>query len=144
MSVSLAFEPNHRVLRVRFSGRMSQEGLHNLDASVVAFVKKEGPTRGFVIDCSAVDDFDVPTGEFVRRGQRKSVVSDQQRVYVMPRDDMYGLGRMFGTYQRIAGKREPLVVKTIGEAYSELSLTDPVFEEISCDAESGEPGAGQV
>ncbi len=134
MSVSLSFEPNHRVLRVKFSGRMSQEGLNCLDSSVVAFVKKEGPTRGFVIDCSAVDDFDVPTGEFVRRGQRKSVVSQQERVYVMPRDDMYGLGRMFGTYQRISGNHEPLVVKTIDEAYSALNLTDPHFQEISCDA----------
>ena len=143
MSVSLAFEPNHRVLRVQFFGRMSQEGLHNLDASVVAFVKKEGPTRGFVIDCSAVDDFDVPTGEFVRRGMRQSIVSDQERVYVMPRDDMYGLGRMFGTYQRIAGKREPLVVKTIGEAYSALRLTNPVFEEISSEAGPAAPDGGQ-
>ena len=134
MSVSLAFEPHHRVLRVAFSGRMSQEGLNNLDSSVVAFVKKEGPTLGFVIDCSAVEDFDVPTGEFVRRGQRKSVVGQQDRVYVMPRDDMYGLGRLFGTYQRICGNHEPLVVKTIGEAYSALHLTDPHFQEISCDA----------
>lgn len=132
MSVNLSFERQSRILRVQFSGRMCQDGLNSLDASVVAFVKKEGPTRGFVIDCSAVDEFDVPTGEFVRRGQRNnSVVADQDRVYVMPRDDMYGLGRMFGTYQRMVGKREPIIVKTLGEAYSALNLTDPDFQEVT-------------
>jgi hypothetical protein len=129
MSVSLKFERNRRILLVQFSGVLSREGLNGLDAAVVAFVKKEGPTKGFVIDCSRVEDVSVPTGEFVRRGQRNSVVADQERVYIMPREDMFGLGRMFGTYQRMVGKKEPIVVKTLTEAFDALKLNDPCFEE---------------
>ena len=116
---------------VKFSSRMTQEDLNNLDTAVVGFVKKEGPTRGFLIDCTDVEDLAVPTGVFVRRGQRSAnVVSDQKRVYVMPQPDLFGMGRMFGTYQRMAGKKEPLVVKTLLEAFEALSLSDPIFEPV--------------
>jgi hypothetical protein len=129
MSVSLKYEPNRKILLVQFSGALSSENLNGLDAEVVAFVKKEGVPKGFVIDCSNVDDVTVPTGEFVRRGQRSNnVVADQERVYVMPREDMFGLGRMFGTYQRMVGKREPIVVKTLTEAFDALRLEDPAFQ----------------
>jgi hypothetical protein len=129
MSVTLKFERDRRVLLVQFTGALDNEKLHGLDAEVVAFVKKEGTPNGFVIDCSQVDEVSVPTGEFVRRGQRaKNVVADQDRVYVMPRADMFGLGRMFGTYQRMVGKKEPIVVKTLTEAFDALKLDDPNFQ----------------
>ena len=117
---------------VKFSSRMTQEDLNNLDTAVVAFVRKEGATRGFLIDCTDVDDLAVPTSVFVRRGQRSAnVVSDQERVYVMPQPDLFGMGRMFGTYQRMAGKKEPLVVKSLLEAFEALGLSDPIFEPVS-------------
>jgi hypothetical protein len=129
MSVTLKFESERRILLVQFTGALSSENLNGLDAEVVAFVKKEGAPKGFVIDCSNVDEVSVPTGEFVRRGQRSAnVVADQERVYVMPREDMFGLGRMFGTYQRMVGKKEPIVVKTLTEAFDALKLDDPNFQ----------------
>ncbi len=126
--LSLAFERTHKVLLVKFSGNMTNEDLHILDSRVVAFLKNDGPTSGFIIDCSEVEDFNVPTAEFVRRGQRTSMVDDIDRVYVMPSADLYGMGRLFGTYQRMAGKREPLIVKTLIEAFTALNLADPRFE----------------
>ena len=130
--ISLYVERKQSVLMVKFSQRMTQEDLHQLDSAVVAFVKKEGPTRGFLIDCTDVEDLAVPTGVFVRRGQRSAnVVSDQERVYVMPQPDLFGMGRMFGTYQRMAGKKEPLVVKTLTEAFEALGLSDPMFEPVA-------------
>jgi len=130
--ISLYIERKQSVLMVKFSQRMTQEDLHQLDSAVVAFVKKEGQTRGFLIDCTDVEDLAVPTGVFVRRGQRSAnVVSDQQRVYVMPQPDLFGMGRMFGTYQRMAGKKEPLVVKTLVEAFEALGLSDPMFEPVA-------------
>jgi hypothetical protein len=128
MCITMKFEPSRRILLVQLEGELDNDNLHGLDAEVVAFVKKEGPPSGFVIDCSKVDEVSVPTGEFVRRGQRaKNVVADQDRVYVMPRADMFGLGRMFGTYQRMVGKKEPIVVKTLTEAFDALQLDDPIF-----------------
>jgi hypothetical protein len=116
---------------VKFSSKMTEEDLNALDTAVVAFVRKEGATRGFLIDCTDVEDLDVPTGVFVRRGQRSvNVVSDQERVYVMPQPDLFGMGRMYGTYQRMAGKREPLVVKSLPEAFEALGLGEPKFEPV--------------
>lgn len=129
---TLFIERKQSVLMVKFSQRMTQEDLHQLDSAVVAFVKKEGATRGFLIDCTDVEDLAVPTGVFVRRGQRSAnVVSDQERVYVMPQPDLFGMGRMYGTYQRMAGKKEPLVVKTLTEAFEALGLGDPMFEPVA-------------
>jgi hypothetical protein len=129
---TLFIERKQSVLMVKFSQRMTQEDLHQLDSAVVAFVKKEGATRGFLIDCTDVEDLAVPTGVFVRRGQRSAnVVSDQARVYVMPQPDLFGMGRMYGTYQRMAGKKEPLVVKTLTEAFEALGLGDPMFEPVA-------------
>ena len=129
---TLFIERKQSVLMVKFSQRMTQEDLHQLDSAVVAFVKKEGATRGFLIDCTDVEDLAVPTGVFVRRGQRSAnVVSDQERVYVMPQPDLFGMGRMYGTYQRMAGKKEPLVVKTLTEAFEALGLSDPIFEPVA-------------
>ena len=129
---TLSVERKQSVLMVKFSSRMTQEDLNNLDTAVVAFVKKEGATRGFLIDCTEVDDLAVPTSVFVRRGRRSAnVVSDQERVYVMPQPDLFGMGRMFGTYQRMAGKKEPLVVKTLLEAFEALGLSDPIFEPVT-------------
>lgn len=128
---SLAVERKQSVLMVTFSGKMTLEDLNKLDTAVVAFVKKEGLTRGFLIDCTDVEEMAVPTAVFARRGQRsQNVVSDQDRVYVMPQPDMFGMGRMFGTYQRMVGKKEPIVVKTLAEAFYELKLADPVFEPV--------------
>jgi hypothetical protein len=116
---------------VKFSSSMTQEDLNKLDTAVVAFVKREGATRGFLIDCTDVEDLAVPTGVFVRRGQRSAnVVSEQERVYVMPQPDLFGMGRMYGTYQRMAGKKEPLVVKSLLEAFETLGLSDPIFEPV--------------
>jgi len=129
---TLSVERKQSVLMVKFSSRMTQEDLNNLDTAVVAFVKKEGATRGFLIDCTDVDDLAVPTSVFVRRGRRSAnVVSDQERVYVMPQPDLFGMGRMFGTYQRMAGKKEPLVVKTLLEAFEALGLSNPIFEPVT-------------
>jgi hypothetical protein len=128
---TLSVDRKQSVLMVKFSSRMTQEDLNQLDTAVVAFVKKEGATRGFLIDCTDVEDLAVPTGVFVRRGQRSAnVVSDQERVYVMPQPDLFGMGRMFGTYQRMVGKKEPLVVKTLLEAFEALGLSDPLFEPV--------------
>ena len=131
MSIDLSYERTHRVLLVKFSGCMNLEDLNNLDTAVVAFVKTEGAPRAFMTDTTAVESFDVPSGEFARRGQSKSVVSNQDRVYVMPRDDMFGMGRMFSSYQRVTGQREPIVVKTLGEAFAALDIGDADFQPVA-------------
>jgi hypothetical protein len=131
---ALLFERRYRVLLVRFSERLAHDDLARLDRAARAFVAEHGVTRGLV-DFTAVDVIEIDTAEFVRRGQQAAIMTGQDRVYVMPRPDLFGLGRMFSTYQKIGGNLEPVVVRTVDEAYRALELVDPEFELLP-DAES--------
>lgn len=124
---ALFFERRHNVLLVRFSDRLARDDLSRLDRAARELVARQGPSRGLV-DFTAVEVIEVDTAEFIRRGQQAAIMTDQDRVYVMPRPDLFGLGRMFSTYQKIGGNREPLVVRTMDEAYRALELVDPEFE----------------
>ncbi len=124
---ALLFERRYRVLLTRFSDRLARDDLAQLDRAARAFVAEHGVARGLV-DFTAVDVVEIDTAEFVRRGQQASIMTGQDRVYVMPRPDLFGLGRMFSTYQKIGGNREPVVVRTLDEAYRALELVDPEFQ----------------
>jgi hypothetical protein len=128
--LALFFESRSNVLLVRFSGRLAREDLDGLYQAARDLVARQGVSRGLV-DFTEVDEVAVDTGEFIRRGQQAAIMTDQDRVYVMPRPDLFGLGRMFSTYQKIGGNREPLVVRTLDEAYRALDLVDPQFEPLS-------------
>jgi len=127
---ALFFEHRHRVLLVRFSDRLTQDDLAGLYRDARAFVARHGVTRGLV-DFTEVTLVDVDTAEFIRRGQQAAVMTGQDRVYVMPRPDLFGLGRMFSTYQKISGNREPLLVRSLAEAYTALDLAGPDFQPLS-------------
>lgn len=123
----LFFERRHNVLLVRFSGRVTPEDFARLDVAARALVASQGPAHGLV-DFTDVETFDVDTQAFVQRGQRAAIMTGKQRIFVMPRPDFFGLGRMFATHQKIGGNLEPVVVRTMGEAYKALELVDPEFE----------------
>lgn len=124
---ALLFERRYNVLLVRFSDRLAHDDLAHLDRQARAFVARHGVSRGLV-DFTDVSVNEIDTAEFVRRGQQAAIMTAQDRVYVMPQPELFGLGRMFSTYQKIAGNREPIIVRTIDEAYKALDLTDPKFE----------------
>lgn len=125
--LALFFERRHNLLLVRLSDRLVSDDLARLDTTVRALVARQGLSRALV-DFTDVATIEIDTAEFVSRSQRAAILTSQERVYVAPRPDLFGLGRMFSTYQKIGGNREPLVVRTIEEAYKLLELVDPQFE----------------
>jgi len=125
--LDLYIDRRHNVVLVRLSGRVITDDLDRLDVTARQLVARQGPSRALV-DFTNVDVFDIDLPAFVQRGQRAAIMTDQDRVYVTPRPDLFGLGRMFSTYQKIGGNREPLVVRTLDEAYRALELVDPEFE----------------
>lgn len=126
---TLLYDRKHRVLLTRFSGTLSSEDLSALAESARAFTNREGLVRG-LFDFSDVQVVDIPTHVLVNHAQQPAVLAGQDRVYVMPRPDLYGLGRMYGTYQRHFGDREPLVAHTLAEAYTALGIAAPDFQPI--------------
>ena len=121
------YDYRYRVLLGRFSGMLTPDDLAALRQAVIDCVTKEGPSRGLG-DFSDVRTVAVPTNVFVTLGNQTSGMSHQQRVLVMPEPELFGLGRLYSTYQRLSGNLEPLVVSSLQEAYDALQMTEPNFQ----------------
>ncbi|SRR6266404_6850114 len=121
------YDYRYRVLLGRFSGMLTPDDLAALRPATTNCVAKEGRSRG-LRDFSEVTEVAVPTSVFVSLGNETSAISHQQRVFVMPEPELYGLGRMYSTYQRLIGNLEPVVVSSLQDAYDVLQMTEPNFQ----------------
>jgi hypothetical protein len=125
--LDLLFEHKHRVIMVRFSDRMTMDDLGRLDSKARAFAQREGPVRG-IVDFTAVTVVDIPSAVIANLGMSKPIMGQAARVYVVPQPELFGLGRIYGTYQRHGGNNEPTLVATLAEAYAAFDLHDPDFQ----------------
>ena len=91
----------------------------------------EGPSRG-LLDFSAVKTVDLEASRVVAEGQKRQIMQGQQRIFVAPGDQLFGLLRMYAVHQEIGGEVEPIIVRSLKAAHMALGLDDPVFEPIEC------------
>jgi hypothetical protein len=126
---SLLFEHKHRILLTRFSGVFTREAVEAQMVAARRVAAIEGPTRA-LYDFHDVESVGIPYSSLRDMGRRPQTLPDQLRVYVMPRPDLFGMGRTFATYQELTGNRQPLIYRTMAEAYAALDLTDPDFRPI--------------
>lgn len=124
---TLAFERKQRVVLVRFSGSLTRGALDRMSEAVRLFAVREGPTRG-IVDFSGVETVDVPTEAIIERGRRRPVMGDAERIFVTPQSVLFGLSRLFASYQNGTGNQAPVIVHTIQEAYERFGLDNPNFE----------------
>ena len=124
------YDYRYRVLLGRLSGTLTPDDLAALGQAAIDCVAKEGPSRG-IGDFSDVREVAVPTNMFVARGNQTTGMSQQDRVFVMPEPELFGLGRLYSTYQRLSGHLEPLVVSSLQEAYDALQMTKPNFQPLN-------------
>jgi hypothetical protein len=126
----ISFERKYRVLLASFSGAFTPDDIALLNATVADFRKSQGPVRG-IVDMTAVEVIGVTLEDMTRaaRGQPQ-IMAGQDRVYVIPQTLLFGMGRLFGTYQGLAGFTEPHVVRTMPEACEILGLVDPDFQPV--------------
>lgn len=124
----VAFERKFRVLLASFSGTFIPDDIALLSATVADFKKTQGVVRG-IVDMTAVEVVGVTMQTITEaaRGQPQ-VMAGQDRVYVILQSLLFGMGRLFGTYQGLAGFTEPHIVRTMPEAYEILGLVDPDFQ----------------
>jgi hypothetical protein len=124
---TLAFEPTQRVLLVRFSRSLTREALDRMSEAVRMFAGRVGPTRG-IVDFSDVETVDVPTEAIIERGRRRPVMGNAERIFVAPQSILFGLSRLFASYQEGTGNQVPVIVHTVQEAYKRFDLDRPNFE----------------
>ena len=126
--LELLFDCRHRVMLCRFSNRMTPEDLRRLDAEGRAFAAREGSVRG-IVDFTDVTVVDIPTSVIADLGRVQPMMGQQaERVFVVPRPELFGLGRLYAAYQRSGGNAEPRLVATMAEAYAVYDLHDPDFQ----------------
>lgn len=126
---SLLFDSTHRVLVARVGSLITLQDLTGINAAAAAFVEKESLVR-FICDMSAVETVGFTVSEMVCRAQRVAVLPTEERVYVATDPFLFGLCGLFATYQRHAGNRQPLVVRSLDEAYQALGIIDPDFQPV--------------
>jgi hypothetical protein len=126
---SLLLERNHRVLLTRFAGTFRRDVVEAQMVAARRIAAIEGPTRA-LYDFHDVEAVDIPYASLREMGRLPQTLPNQLRVYVMPKPELFGMGRTFATYQELTGNREPLIYRTMAEAYAALELKDPDFQPV--------------
>jgi hypothetical protein len=136
--ICLQVDRAHDVLLVTFAGAMTAKSLALLDILLTNFVAREG-TMPTVIDFTAVTAVDVGVATLVTRGQGRTLMPGQSRIFVTPDDLLFGLLRLYSTYQDHRGERPPTTVRSMAEAFKLLSLSEPKFEPVAMASPSSAP-----
>ena len=130
MSHQLLFDEARRLLLVRFAGSLGPADFEALTADTRAFAQRHGGCDG-IVDFSAVTSIDLPLDFMRTYSQQSRVMSGFRRVVVAPQAQIFGFARLYGLYQDNQGADQPLVVKTLAEAYAGLDLDAPSFRPVT-------------
>ncbi len=128
--IQFAIDRESGVLLVKFEDSLTVESLNALDSELKGFVAREG-TMPTIIDFTDVMSVDVPVSTLVTKGKSPALMPGQPRVFVVTDTLLFGLLRLYGTYQDDSGEKRPTIVRTLAEAFAALSLIDPTFEPIA-------------
>lgn len=114
------FDSRQRILVVRFGTALTQPAMEAMNAAVERFVAATGPCPG-ILDLSAVETVTLSSAFVAALAQRRGVLVEQRRVIVAPKDEVYGLARMFGAWNDAAGDRI-VVVRDLRRACAALGI----------------------
>jgi hypothetical protein len=128
----LAYDEKHNILLSRFFGKYSPADITLRDNAVRRFVTKNGLTRG-LMDFSGVDSIEVPLDLLIRRAHEPGILTGRKRVIVAPSESTYAVQRVVAAHQLYARKAEPVLVRSVGEAYDSLGAINPTFSPIAVD-----------
>lgn len=111
----------------RLYGTYVQDDVVLRDRAASRFVSRHGLCRG-IMDFSDVTRVEVPVDRLVRRAHEPPVLPGMPRVVVAPDSLTYELNRIVIAHQLYSRKVEPLLVRTLAEAFRAFELDNPQFE----------------
>ena len=117
----LLFDPRHNVLMTRLYGTYVESDITLRDKAVARFVARHGLARG-IMNFSDIEAVDVSMEAVVRRSAGPALLEGQARVIVAPREPLWALNRIFAAHQLYRRGDEPLLVRSLGEAYRALAI----------------------
>jgi hypothetical protein len=127
--IELQFDPRLQLLLVRFAEAISDASLDALDAKLARFVDRHGPVD-MIVDYSTTPRVPADAAFVRRRAGRASRMQGRRRVFVAPRDTLFGMLRMFGAYQSTNHAGPAEVVRTLQEAFDFFGVSGPRFEPV--------------
>ncbi len=135
MSCTFFFERKHSVLLVKFGRALTRETLAEMQDAVRRFAAAEGPCHG-ILDLSAVEEVNVTSDFIAAFGRQRAVLHGRRRILVAPKDEVFGLSRMFGLNQAETGE-EPLVVRSLPDAFAALGVAVQDFAPVDAASLAG-------
>ncbi|WP_422000524.1 hypothetical protein [Reyranella sp.] len=131
----LLYDARHKVLMTRLHGSYAERDIVLRDKAVVRFVAQHGLVRG-IMDFTGVQEVEVSMDVIVRRCEGPPLLPGQARVLVAPHDPAYGLNRVIAAHQFYRRGVEPLLVRTLEDAYLALAIENPDFRPLDVGPES--------
>jgi hypothetical protein len=128
MSYQFDFDPANRILRCRFTGRVTDDELRQYYADAAKYISQTDALGGLT-DFSRAVSVEVTPDTVRALANLPPVIADSSRVrcIVAPSDKVFGLARMFelqGGHARV----NLHVVRTMKEALAILGVPEPKFQ----------------
>lgn len=131
MAFRFEFDLTHRIIGIKFSGRVTEDDLIGFYRMAALLVESLDPLSA-IIDFSDVNSFE-STAQFMRRLAALPPAmpkTERPRVVVAPRDDTFGLSRLFAV-EGEATRPNFHVVRSAQQACAILGVQEPKFEAIT-------------
>lgn len=130
---ALSVEPFHRVLCLKFTGLFTIEDLASIDAAVVGFLgtqESAGQEVRSLYDMTGVRALAVPQTRFAERSS-KAAIGGLMRVVVPPPWAGEDFGQTYRQAKSTWPHEQPIIVRTLQEAYVLLGIVAPHFEPLA-------------
>ncbi|HTR85143.1 MAG TPA: hypothetical protein VMI56_11750 [Reyranella sp.] len=131
---TLSFESAHKVLRAHFTGIFTAQDFADLDDALLRFLAAQandvyGRIRA-IFDLSDIEAIGVSQSKIADRARRPPILRDV-RIMVAPPFAGEDFGRTYRQEQRQTADSEPVIVRSLAEAYALLELNNPCFEPLT-------------
>lgn len=123
MAQEFQIDDTQRIIWVRCSGALTDHDIVTHQASLRADPRFR-PEFFQLVDTCAVTEVEVSARVMWQLGQSQLFAPTARRAYVVVRDVMFGLVRMYGMYQGLRGRAEVRAFRTRAEAVAWLEVDD--------------------
>jgi hypothetical protein len=128
VAFTFLFDHDHKVLLVKFGRSLTRDALDTFVAAARDFAATWGNCSG-IVDFGAVEKVDIDVAYLRSFGANPRIMRGSRRILVASDDQLFGMLRMYGLHQASLGD-EPMVVRTLQEAYDLLGLKAADFQPI--------------
>ena len=130
MAFHFEFDSIHRIIRIRFSERVTDDDLTYFYRMSALLVGSLDPLSA-VIDFSDVDSFESSAQFMKKQAELPPAMprKERPRIVVAPRDDIFALARVFAA-EAEATRPNFHVVRSAQQAWAILGVAEPEFQTI--------------